>query len=225
MARDHTDMSAADFLLSPEVQKILSLVFAHPATAFSAPDLAKKARLSLEDVERTLDHLLKSGILMRRGDKAEPQQRVGANTSFVFYAELRAVALKSFAAAEPIRSMLRAKFKDSVVRAFILAEDQDGTIELLVVHGQRVPSKEAMAAACTKVSAAIGRHLNVHVISNAKYAALGERDALGRKLQAAAAFEIIAVGETKALPSTERDGLIQNARKKLTALVRSAVGS
>jgi hypothetical protein len=213
-------MSAADFLLSSEVQKILKLVFAEPATVFSAPELAKRTKLSLEDVERTQEHLVKSGILAARRAAAGQQEGVGANTSFIFYNELRAIALKSFAAAEPIRAMLRTKFKDSVLRAVILGEDEDGTIELLVVHGQHVPDRGAMASACTKLSTAIGRHLKVHVISSAKYSALDRRDAVGAKLYAGAGFEIISAGETKARPAQDEGGLIEGARKRLSALVR-----
>jgi DNA-binding Lrp family transcriptional regulator len=213
-------MSAADFLLSSEVQKILKLVLAEPATAFSAAELAKRTKLSLEDVARTREHLVKSGILVERSATSENQEGVGANTSFVFYNELRAIALKSFAAAEPIRAMLRTKFKDSVLRAVVLGEDDDGTIELLVVHGQQVPDQAAMTSACTKLSAAIGRHLKVHVVSSAKYSALDQRDALGAKLHAGAGFEIIAAGETKARPAQDQGGLIEGARKRLTALVR-----
>lgn len=213
-------MSAADFLLSSEVQKILKLVFAEPATVFSVAELAKRTKLSVEDVERTQEHLVKSGILVASGTTSGKQEGVGVNTSFVFYNELRAIALKSFAAAEPIRAMLRTKFKDSVLQAIVLGEDEDCTIELLVVHGQHVPDREAMASACAKLSTAIGRHLKVHVISSAKYSALDKRDALGAKLHAGAGFEIIAPGETKAKPAQEEGGLIEEARKRLSALVR-----
>ncbi|MBS0343791.1 MAG: hypothetical protein JSS56_25075 [Proteobacteria bacterium] len=199
-------MSAADFLLAPEVQKLLKLVFAKPAASFSVQELAKASKLDAQDVERTLEHLVKSGILSRHKAQADEPQTVGVNTSFVFYGELRSIALKSFAAAEPIRTMLRSKFKDSVVRAFVLGEDGDATVELLVVHGELVPDESAMSAACQKLSASIGRHLKVHVISGRKYAAsLSSHDGLGPKL--AGAMEIIAEGDTKARPAAERAGL------------------
>ena len=185
-------MSAADFLLAPEVQKLLKVVFAAPTKKFSVAELAKKAKLDADEVERTQEHLIQSGILTRHQPQADEPGRVEANMSFVFYDELRSIALKSFAAAEPLRTMLRSKFKDSVVRASILGEGKDAAIELLVVHGQQIPDEGAMSAACQKVSATIGRHLQVHVISSKRHAALSMRDDLGRKLAAPTAFEIIA---------------------------------
>ena len=211
-------MSAADFLLAPEVQKLLKLVFAQPAAKFSVSELAKATRLDAQEVERTQEHLLKSGILVRHKPEGEEAETFGVNTSFVFYGELRSIAFKSFAAAEPIRAMLRSKFKDSVLRAYVLGEDEDATVELLVVHGQLVPHEADMSAACRKLSASIGRHLKVHVISGRKFAGLNAHDGLGRKL--AGAFEIIAEGETKARPAAEREGLLQSARKKLAALAK-----
>ena len=162
-------MSAADFLLAPEVQKLLKVAFAAPTNKFTVAELATKAKLDADEVERTQEHLIKSGILTSRKSEADEPGTVEANMSFVFYDELRSIALKSFAAAEPIRTMLRSKFKDSVLRAYVLGEGKDATIELLVVHGQQVPDEAAMSAACRKVSATIGRHLQVHVISSPNF--------------------------------------------------------
>jgi hypothetical protein len=213
-------MSAADFLLAPEVQKLLKVVFAAPTNKFSVAQLAKKAQLNTDDVERTQEHLIKSGILTRHKSEADEPGTVEANMSFVFYHELRSIALKSFAAAEPLRTMLRSKFKDSVLRAYIFGEGKEATIELLVVHGQQVPDEVAMSAACQKVSGAIGRHLQIHVISSKRHTALDLREDLGRKLAAPTSFEIIAEGETKATRGAEREGFLQIAKDKLVALAR-----
>ncbi len=212
-------MSASDFLLAPEVQKLLKVVFAAPTHRFSAAELAKNAKLSIDDVERTQEHLIQSGILTRHASEADGPGTVEANRSFIFYNELRSIALKSFAAAEPLRAMLR-KFNASVLQAFVLGEGQDGTIELLVVHGQQVPDEKAMAAACQKVSATLGRHLQVHVISSKRHATLTLRDHLGRQLATPTAFEIIAVGETKAKRGAEQRGFLQSAKEKLVAFTR-----
>lgn len=213
-------MSAADFLLSPEVQKLLKVVFAAPTHKFSVAELAKKAKLGADEVERTQEHLVKSGILTRHKPEADEPGTVEANKSFVFYNELRSIALKSFAAAEPIRAMLRSKFKDSVLRAFVLGEDKDATVQLVVVHGQLVPDESEMSIACQRLSLSIGRHLKVRVISSAQYAALTPRDYLGARLAELSAIEIIGQGETRAKPPPEREGLLQSARKRLAALAR-----
>ena len=215
--RDHEKMSAADFLFAPEVQKLLMVAYAAPDQQFSASDLAQRSKLDADTVARTLEHLAGSGILKRHKAKGDEAETVSIDRAFLFHDELRSVALKSFAAAEPVRTMLRGKFKDSVVRAFILAEDKDGTLELLVVHGQSMPDEAAMTAACQKLSKNIHRHLKVHVISNARFNGLTPRDALKPK---ASALEIIKLGDTKAQLPAVRVGLLQSAKKKLATLSR-----
>lgn len=216
-------MSAADFLFAPEVQKLLKVVYAAPDQPFSAGELAQRSKLDTADVARTLEHLVASGMLKRLKPKEpEAAETVQVDRSFIFYPELRSIALKSFAAAEPIRSMLRSKFKDSVVRAFMLGEDKDGTLELLVAHGQLTPDEAAMTTACQKLSKTLHRHLKVHVVSIARLDGLAPRDPLAAKLSAACAFELIALGETKARLPTERVGFLQSARKKLATLSRSS---
>ncbi|WP_093017675.1 hypothetical protein [Variovorax sp. OV700] len=215
-------MSAADFLFAPEVQKLLMVAYAAPDQQFSCSELARRSKLDPADAERTLEHLVGSGILKKQKPKADQADAdtVSIDRSFLFHDELRNIALKSFAAAEPVRSMLRAKFKDSVLRAFVLGEDKDGTVELLVVHGQLTPDEAAMTAACQKLSKNIHRHLKMHVISHARFNSLTPRDPLASKLAAPCALEIIALGDTKAQLPVERVSLLQSAKKKLATLSR-----
>lgn len=213
-------MSAADFLFAPEVQKILMVAYAAPEQPLSSSELAKRSKLEPDDAARTLEHLVKSGILKRSKPKSDEPETISVDRAFIFHNELRSIALKSFAAAEPVRSMLRSKFKDSVMRALILEEDKDGTLELLVVHGQLMPDESAMKAACQKLSKNIHRHLKVHVISNTRINNLPPRDPLALKLAASGVVEVIALGDTKAQPPVEKVGLLQSAKKKLATLAR-----
>lgn len=202
------------------MQKIVQVVYAAPEHPFPADELVRQTKLTPDEVEGTLEHLIASGMLTRLKAAADQPATVSANRDFVFYRELRSIALKSFAAGEPIRAMLRSKFKDSVVRAFILGEDEDHIIELLVVHGASTPDAAAMAAACRKLSKTLLRHLQVHVIPHARLERPAPGDALIAKLASPAAFEIIATGDTKARLAGERVGLLQSARRKLAALAR-----
>ncbi|WP_213955915.1 hypothetical protein [Variovorax sp. dw_954] len=211
-------MSAADFLLAPEVQKLLRVAYAAPGQRFPTSELAQRAKLDADDVSRTLEHLVKSGILKWNKPKSDLPATVEVDRSFVFHDELRSIALKSFAAAEPIRAMLRSRFKESVLRAFVLEEDEDASVEVLIVHGQLMPDEAEMTTACEKLSKTIGRHLEVHVISNARFGRLTSRDALTAKLAADSAHEIVALGDTKAKLPVERAGLIQSAARKLATL-------
>ncbi len=216
--------SAADFLLAPEVQQILKTVFAEPTKPYSRSALAKATRLTPDDVERTQQHLLQSGILIQHPAEAEAEAEadgeagpVSANTGFVFYAELRRIALKSFAAAEPLRAMLLSRFKDSVLQAVLLGEDAEGTLTLLVVHGERQPDAAAMATACQKLRSTLGRHLQVHVLGHASFEAHAARTRLAQRLASGEAMQIIAPGETKARAPSRRGGLLQAAKARLKA--------
>lgn len=213
--------SAADFLLAPEVQQILKTVFAEPHQLFSRSALAKATRLTPEDVERTQQHLLQSGILIQHPAETEGEAGpVSANTGFVFYAELRRIALKSFAAAEPLRAMLRARFKDSVLQAVLLGEDAEGTLTLLIAHGERLPDAAAMATACQKLRGTLGRHLQVHVLSHAAFEAHAARTQLAQRLASGEAVQLLAPGETRARAPSGRGGLLQAAKARLAALRR-----
>jgi hypothetical protein len=213
-------VSAADFLLAPEVQKLLKVAYAGAESRFSVKALAQATRLEEGDVERTVEHLAASGILTRHNAQGDQPEAFSVNARFVFHDELRSIALKSFAAAEPLRSMLRSRFKDSVLRAFVLGEDAAGTIEVLIVHGQTAPEQAAMSQAIHKLSKAIGRNLAVQVITHARYSALGARDPLHARLAARSVLEIIKPGDSKARVPVEKTGLFHSAKKKLAALAR-----
>ena len=212
--------SCADFLLSPAVQKLLRVAYAGADARLSIKDLAKAARLEDGEAQPTVEHLAASGILSRHNAQGDKPETFSVNAQFVFHDELRSIALKSFAAAEPLRSMLRAKFKDSVLRAFVLGEDAAGTIEVLIVHGQTAPEQAAMSQAIHKLSKAIGRNLAVQVIAHARYSALGARDPLHARLAARSVLEIIKPGDSKARVPVEKTGLLHSAKKKLAALAR-----
>ncbi|MGJ7543377.1 hypothetical protein [Variovorax sp. LT1R16] len=203
------------------MQKLMQVVYSAPDHWFSSKELAQRTKLEPGELESTLEHLVRSGILASQKLHADQPGTVRVDPSFVFHRELRSIALKSFAAAEPIRAMLRSRFKDSVVRAFILGEDDNNVIELVVVHGAVTPDEAAMTAACQKLSKSLHRHLQVHVVSMTRLSDPSHRDPLVTRLAAASTFEIIAPGQTRAQLPTERLGLLQSAKKKLAALSRS----
>lgn len=215
-------MSAADFLLSSEVQQLLKLTLAEPTRAFSAAELASATRLDRLDVDKTLPHLVGNGLFVagvQPNDDA--QARFSVNTDFIFYAELRSMALKSFAAAEPLRAMLRAKFRRSIRVAFLLGEDPaSGTLKLLIVHGASVPDKALLDAALRKLvrSGAVRQHLHAQVISEQRYKALDPAEGLGAMLAAQSCVEVLAATDSKAQPIPEPTGLLAKARRRLARL-------
>lgn len=212
-------MSAADFLLSPAVQTLLKCVFAEPARQFSIPDIAQAAKTEVAELEQILQHLLDNGVLARGSPTDHGAETFGANTAFVFYPELRRIALKSFAAAEPLRAMLRSKFRGSVLRAFSLGEEPaSGTLGLLLVHGEVVPEKETLDLALKKLlkTGAIRQHVQAHVMSERHFEALKPGDLLHAQLSADTCVDISLAGVRKAKSPPAPTSLFEKARRRLS---------
>jgi hypothetical protein len=216
-------MSAADFLLSPTVQTLLKITLAEPTRPFSVLDLAKLAKVEMAELETTLAHLFGSGVLAKGEPTSGGTETYLADIGFVFYAELRRIALKSFAGAEPLRAMLKSKFKSSVGRAFFLGEDRaGGTLGLLIVYDAEEPEKEALDTALRKLlkSGAIRQHVQAHVIAERHFRALRSGDVLHAQLASDACVELIAAKASKPKPKAEAEplGLLQKARQRLGRL-------
>lgn len=220
---DNAPMSAADFLLSPAVQAILKAVFAEPTRPFRAEDFAGLAKLALPEVEATLAPLVASGVLAQADGAPEQPATYSANTSFVFYTELRRIAFKSFAAAEPLRAMLRAKFRGQVERAFLLGEDlATQTLDLLIVHGPQAPEKAALDQALKKLvkTRAVHQHVQALVMPAARFHALRAGDALQVRLTADSCIDISPPAPRKPAPAARPEGLLEKARRHLAGLAR-----
>lgn len=215
-------MGSADFLLSPLVQQLLKIVLADPAQPFSAAELARLAKAELAQVEQTAAHLVASGVLCSEISTAGEIDLLRANTAFVFYAELRRIALKSFAAAEPLGAMLRSKFRDTVSRAFVLGEDHAQALQLLLVYDGAVPDKAVLDQALRKLlkSGAIRQHVQVEVITERRFQARKPGDPWHMLLGSDLCVDIspAAAGARKrqAAQAHEPMGLLAKARRRLT---------
>lgn len=217
--------SAADFLLSPAVQSLLKIVFAEPARAFALADLSRLSKLEMTELEQLLAQLRESGLLVDGPAAEQGPETFTVNTAFVFYAELRRIALKSFAAAEPLRAMLRSKFKGSVLRAYCLGEDPAlGTLGLLLIYGEVAPDKAELDTALRKLlkTGAIRQHVQADVVSEKRFDALKPDHPLRTALAADSCVDISPAPASgkKAKPVAEQPtGLLAKARRRLQNLV------
>ncbi len=226
-------MARADFLLSACVQALLKICFAEPARPFGLAELAKLSRCEAAEVEQCASHLVDSGVLARAeaavpqgrqetlNTQETPQTLVVANTAFVFYPELRRIALKSFAAAEPLRAMLQSRFRAEVLRAFVLGEDAaSGQTQLLLVHGPAAPDKPALEAALHRLLAtgALRQHVQVQVIAERRFAALRPGDALHTRLASDSCVDISPTPPRRHKAPAPRPGLLERARRRFGGL-------
>jgi hypothetical protein len=220
-------MGTADFLLSLEVQELLKTAYARPAEPFMASDVAKAGRADPAAFELALQHLLAHRVLLpgpAPADGADGDARPVtylANTGFVFYAELRRMALKSFAAAEPLRQMLRTKFRRAVRQAWILGENVGaGTVSVLIVHGEQMPDAAELDAALHKLrkSGRMRMHLEVQVLSEAAFRRQRQMEPLASRLAGDGCIELIAPDKAQPDAGTAPRGLLERARQRLAAL-------
>jgi hypothetical protein len=215
-------MGAADFLLSPAVQQLLQAMLAEPAKQFAAADLAKLCKLELPQVQETLTHLLDNGVLLRGEAREGQPETVGIDQGFVFYPELRRIARKSFAGAEPLRAMLQSKFRATVQRAFLLGEDAEtGALNLLLVYAEVAPEREALDQALRKLlkSGALRQHVQADVVPARRFEALKRGDALHARLAADGCIDISPTGPKKSRAAAAPPmGFLQRARQRLGGL-------
>ncbi|MGC3985596.1 MAG: hypothetical protein QM777_13235 [Pseudorhodoferax sp.] len=161
--------------------------------------------------------------MLLRGEAREGQpETVGIHQGFVFYSELRRIALKSFAAAEPLRAMLQSRFRASVQRAFLLGEDAGtGALQLLLVYAGEAPEREALDQALRKLlkSGVLRQHVQADVVPARRFEALKRGDALHARLAADGCIDISPTPPRKprAAPAPAL-GFLQRARRRLGGL-------
>ncbi len=220
-------MGSADFLLSVEVQELLKTAYARPAEPFTTNEVSKAGRADPAAFELALEQLLAQRVLLAgpatkeqgEGD-ARPAMYL-ANTDFIVYPELRRMALKSFAAAEPLRQMLRSKFRRAVRQAWILGENPlAGTVSVLVVHGEQMPDRAELDAALRKLlkSGRMRMHLEVQVLSEAAFRRQRRVEPLRSRLTGDGCIELVAPDKARADEGAAPRGLLERARHRLAAL-------
>ncbi len=130
-------MSAADFLFTPSMQRVLGVAFADPEHSFTLNELLAHAGGGNGGGQRQIERLLAAGVL-QEGPRRARQRCIKVNTTFFLYPELRAIVSKSFGLAEPLRAVL-APFHTQIDEAFVFGSVAKGTdthasdIDLIVV--------------------------------------------------------------------------------------------
>lgn len=185
-------MSAADFLLTPGMQKVLGLAFASPERSFTLNQLLARAGGGRGSSQRQIERLIESGVL-EEGPRRALQRCIKANTSYFLYPELRSIALKSFGLAEPLLEALT-PFEHQIEEAFVFGSIAKGTdthrsdIDLVVVGD--VPLM-ALTDAMFSVEQAIGRPLHLNLYTRAEWASLRQTDPVLAQISEASKIRIL----------------------------------
>jgi predicted nucleotidyltransferase len=130
-------MGTTDFLFTPGVQRVLGLALSRPEQEFTLKELLDRSGTGHGNSQRQIEQLIQAGVLAE-GPRRGRQRAIKANTTHFLYPELRAIAMKSFALAEPLREAL-APFADRIDEAFVFGSVATGSdsyrsdIDLIVI--------------------------------------------------------------------------------------------
>lgn len=170
-------MSAADFLFTPAMQKVLGLVFAQPERTFTLQELLKRAGGGHGSSQQQIDRLVSAGVLAEEARRGR-QRSIKANTSFFLYPELRSIAHKSFGLAEPLREALK-PFESEIDEAFVFGSVAKGTdtqhsdVDLIAVGSASLLD---LSTAMSHVERQLGRPIHVNLYTPSEWAGLKVSD-------------------------------------------------
>jgi predicted nucleotidyltransferase len=170
-------MSATDFLFTQSMQRVLGVAFADPEHSFTLNELLAHAGGGNGGGQRQIERLLAAGVL-QEGIRRARQRSIKVNTAFFLYPELRAIVLKSFGLAEPLRAAL-APFETQIDEAFVFGSMAKGTdthtsdIDLIVVGD--APLME-MSIALLEAEKSFGRPVHLNLYGAAEWAKLQQTD-------------------------------------------------
>ncbi|MBC7610358.1 MAG: nucleotidyltransferase domain-containing protein [Polaromonas sp.] len=184
-------MSAADFLFTPSMQRVLAQVFVEPEQSFTLNELLVQAGGGRGGGQKQIERLLASGVL-QEGPRRARQRSIKVNTGFFLYPELRGIVLKSFGLAEPLRSALK-PFETQIDEAFVFGSVAKGTdthnsdIDLIVVGDAPLM---AMTDAMLEAGKSLGREVHLNLYGSDEWAKLKQVDPVLAQISEASKIRI-----------------------------------
>ena len=170
-ARPQPMTGLGDALFSGTQQRVLGLLFGNPARSYYARELIRLAGAGAGGVQRELGRLSQSGLITVRS--IGNQRHYQANPASPVFAELCALASKTFALADPLREVLRPLFS-RIESAFVygsVARREDtatSDVDLMVIADKL--SYGELLEALEPLSEAIDRRVNPTVMSTREWA-------------------------------------------------------
>jgi predicted nucleotidyltransferase len=168
--RPRTVTSLGDALFSGTRQRVLGLLFGNPGRSYYARELIRLAAGGAGAVQRELERLSQSGLVTVRS--IGNQKHYQANPASPVFAELCAVARKSFALADPLREALM-PLASRIDAAFVygsVARREDtaaSDVDLMVIADKL--SYSELLEALGPLAETIGRRVNPTVMSRREW--------------------------------------------------------
>jgi predicted nucleotidyltransferase len=178
--------SLGDALFSGTRQRVLGLLFGNPSRSYYAKELIRLTDGGSGAVQRELERLTQSGLVTVRA--IGNQKHYQANAESPVFAELCAVARKTFALADPLRDALAAlapRMQGAFVYGSVAKREDTASsdVDLMVIadklsYGELLEALEPLADS-------IGRRVSPTVLSRREWVKrLGARSAFATRLMA-----------------------------------------
>jgi predicted nucleotidyltransferase len=171
--------SLADALFTATQQRVLALLFSHPARNFHAAELIRRARVGSGAVQRELARLEASGLIT--GRRIGSQKHYQANIASPLFQELRSIVQKTVGLAEPLRKAL-GSFAPKIAGAFVYGSVARGTdtaqsdVDLMIISDHLTYAD--VFGVLEAASKTLGRRINPTVYSPKEFEKrLNERNA------------------------------------------------
>jgi len=175
-----------DALFSGTQRRVLGLLFGNPSRSYYARELIRLAGAGAGGVQRELGRLSQSGLITVRS--IGNQRHYQANPASPVFAELCALASKTFALADPLREVLRplsSRIEAAFVYGSVARREDTATsdVDLMVIADKF--SYGELLEALEPLSETIGRRVNPTVMSTREWAKrLHARSAFATRLMA-----------------------------------------
>ena len=162
--------SLSDALFSGTQQRVLGLLFGNPERSYYARELIRLVAGGTGAVQRELERLSQSGLVSVR--PIGNQKHYQANPASPVFAELCALANKTFALADPLREALM-PLASSIDAAFVygsVARREDtaaSDVDLMVIADKL--SYGELLAALEPLAETLGRRVNPTVMSRREW--------------------------------------------------------
>jgi predicted nucleotidyltransferase len=178
--------SLGDALFSGTRQRLLGLLFGNPGRSYYARELIRLAAGGAGAVQRELERLSQSGLLTVRS--IGNQKHYQANQASPVFAELWAIARKSFALADPLREALKplvARIEAAFVYGSVARREDTAMSDVdLMVIAEKLSYSELLEA-LEPLAGTIGRRVNPTVMSRREWTKrVSTRSAFASRLMA-----------------------------------------
>ena len=156
-------MHPLDALFSPAEQRLIATVIAHPEKDFGTVELLSRIGSSRSAGSSLLKRWVETGLLKEH--RIGNQRRLAANPDFLLYPELRKIAMKTVALAQPLAralSPIAGLLREAFVFGSVAAgkDTSDSDIDLAVVGDVDLFTVSPLL---DSVQQELGRHIHINI--------------------------------------------------------------